>query len=324
MSASIFWTLPPRGDGRRKDRQGTATSGVAWLRDERKANFGPYDHLFQVARAAEVSGFEGALIPWDPAGEDPWIVAASLARQVRGLVFLPELQPGFATPVYLAKISASVQRLARSRLAWKIDLERDPAVRRAHGDFFEGAEWFQRTDEYLEAAKGVLTTHPFNFRGRYYEVEAGGLEGPLSGLPIPPVYTSGRSADALSLAARHADVHLVAPGTLEEVRVEIDRLREAAARGGRTVAAGLRLRVVARHTAEEASEAAQRRGASGDLVGPFDAVAARLDALAALGVERFILDASPHVEEAYRLGEHLFPLLSFRARGAASVPSRAG
>jgi alkanesulfonate monooxygenase len=289
------------------------------VRDERKANFGPYDHLFQVARAAEVSGFEGALIPWDPAGEDPWIVAASLARGVRGLVFLPELQPGFATPVYLAKISASFQRLARNRLGWKIDLERDPAVRRAHGDFFEGAEWFQRTDEYLEAARGVWTTHPFEFRGRYYEVEAGGLEGPLAGLPTPPIYTSGRSAEALNLAAKHADVHLLAPGTLEEVRIAIEALRAAAAQRGRVVAAGLRLRVIARHTAEEASEAAQRAGASGDLVGPFDVVAARLDALAALGVERFILDASPHLEEAYRLGEHLFPLLSFRARRAGNA-----
>jgi alkanesulfonate monooxygenase len=319
MSASIFWTLPPRGDGR---QEGTPRR-AAWMRDERGAKFGPYDHLLQVARAAQVAGFEGALIPWDPAGEDPWIVAASLAREVRGLVFLPELQPGFATPVYLAKISASFQRLARDRLAWKIDVERDPAVRRAHGDFFEGAEWFQRADEYLEAARGVWTTHPFTFRGRYFEVEAGGLEGPLAGLPIPPVYTSGRSDAALNLAAKHADVHLLAPGALEDIRTEVDRLREAASRRSRTVAAGVQLRVIARHTDAEASEAARRAGASGDLVGSFDVVAARLDALAALGVERFILDASPHVEEAYRLGEHLFPRLSFRARGAANVTSRA-
>jgi alkanesulfonate monooxygenase len=324
MSASIFWTLAPRGDRGRGEWQGRGLKRApGWQRDEREGRFGPYDHLFQVARAAEISGFEGAFIPWEPAGEDPWIVASSLAREVRGLVFLPEIQPAFATPVYLAKLSASFERLARNRLGWKIDVERDPAVRRAHGDFLEGAEWFQRADEYLVAAKGVWSTHPFDFRGRFYDVEAGGLDGPLSKLPPPPIYTSGGSADALELAAKHAAVHLVAPGPVGAVRVAIARLNEAASRHGRSVAPGLRLTVAARHTAEEAAVAAQRSGTVPDLVGDFGFVAARLEELAALGVERFILDASPQVEEAYRLGEHLFPRLSFRARAGRNVISRA-
>ena len=137
MPASFFWTLPVTADE-------LAPAGRLWpdqLRDARAGRFTIHDRIFQAARAAEASGFTGAFIPWDERGEDSWIVAASLARQVRRLMLLPELQPGFTTPVYLAKISVSFQRLSGERLGWKIDVDGDPAVRRAHGATLEQEDW---------------------------------------------------------------------------------------------------------------------------------------------------------------------------------------
>src|ERR1700684_2580733 len=127
MGASFFWTLPLDGGGRGASAR---RNFIRDLRDERRDRFTDYDYLFQVARAAESAGFTGAFVPWDEQGADSWVVAASLARQGRRLIFFPEIQRGFTTPFYLAKISTSFQRLAGDRLAWKIDLERDPAVRR--------------------------------------------------------------------------------------------------------------------------------------------------------------------------------------------------
>jgi alkanesulfonate monooxygenase len=326
MAASFFWTLPVTPDevapaGRALPRQ---------LRDERGDRFTIHDHIFQAARAAEAAGFTGAFVPWDERGEDAWIVAASLARQVRRLLLLPELQPSFTTPVYLAKLSVSFQRLSGNRLGWKIDLERDPAVRRAHGATLEGADWLASAGEYLDAARGVWAAEregaatPFDYEGRFYAVEKGGLKPPLAGWELPPTYTSGASDAALDFAARHADVHLFAGDHPAALAGAIARLASAAGKAGpdRRVAPGVRLSILARQTADEARRDADLAGWSerpDRLIGSYADVAHRLDLLAGIGVEQFVLAGRPHVREAYRVGEQIFPRLAVAARPAAQA-----
>ncbi|WP_075181177.1 FMNH2-dependent alkanesulfonate monooxygenase [Pantoea sp. 1.19] len=55
-----------------------------------------------------------------------------------------------------------------------------------------------------------------------------------------------------------------------------------------------------------------RGGAGTALVGDGPTVAARLQAYADLGIDTFILSGYPHLEEAYRVGELLFPHLDLR------------
>ena len=52
-----------------------------------------------------------------------------------------------------------------------------------------------------------------------------------------------------------------------------------------------------------------RGGAGTALVGDADTVAARMQEYAAAGIETFILSGYPHLEEAYRVAELLFPRL---------------
>jgi alkanesulfonate monooxygenase len=350
MSASFFWTLPVVANDRDPEARARSPRAPAGeLRDERPGRFTYYDHLAQVARAAQASGFTGAFVPWNENGEDPWIVTAALAREVRRLRFLPEIQPGFATPVTFAKLSATFQRLSGDRLAWKIDLDRGRAARRAHGDAVEGTDWLGRAHEFLEAARGVWSRHPFDYEGRFFAVQEGGLRPPLAGRPLPPVFTSGGSEDALAFAAKHADVHLLDVGADGDLRAPIERLDAAAARVGRAVGRGIRLSVIARHTETEAWHAARlgwsalrlpsgarfddfRRGdhlwsgfdrlggtAATGVVGSFASVAGVLDRMARLGVGTFVLEAAPHLEEAYRIGEQLFPRLVAETRPSSQA-----
>jgi alkanesulfonate monooxygenase len=67
-----------------------------------------------------------------------------------------------------------------------------------------------------------------------------------------------------------------------------------------------------------------RGGAGTALVGDPETVAARLHEYASLGIETFILSGYPHLEEAYRVAELLFPLLGDGAQAERGQESYVG
>jgi len=67
-----------------------------------------------------------------------------------------------------------------------------------------------------------------------------------------------------------------------------------------------------------------RGGAGTALVGDAKTVAARIEEYAALGLDAFILSGYPHLEEAYRFAELVFPLLPGRVRRKLQTGSLTG
>ena len=63
-----------------------------------------------------------------------------------------------------------------------------------------------------------------------------------------------------------------------------------------------------------------RGGAGTALVGDPQTVAARIEEYAALGIDNFIFSGYPHLEEAYRFAELVFPLLPARQRAGVAGP----
>lgn len=331
------------GDGRRADRRqwsrGWRGAGVApavpeWVRDVRSGALGPFDYHAQVAVAAEHAGFDGVVVPYDLDGEESWVLASVLTGETRHVAINLEFPLGVTTPVYAAKMAATYQRISGDRLAWKLAIETDPAQARAQGDVLDPARRYERAEEFLVAARGVWSSPDFSFDGAHYQVYKGGFAGPLTGHPFPRVFSSGTSGDALAFAAKHADVHVFTLSDGPGLPPQVATLGALAAAAGRQVAVGLRLPVIVREDDDEAwARAARLRGqlpgtpggapverradgrwsgfgqlgydvATG-LVGGYEAVAAQLRQLAAAGVGMFELDGNPHLEEAYRLGEHL-------------------
>ncbi|GLU45696.1 LLM class flavin-dependent oxidoreductase [Nocardiopsis ansamitocini] len=302
-------------------RHGPPTGLGPVPRDVRADHYGPLERLFQTGRAAETAGLGGVLVPHDPLGEESWTVAAGLLRHSRHLRVVAEFHPGFATPVYAAKMAVTLQRFSAQRLGWRPALDGDAAEHAAQGDFLSGPDRYRRADEFLTAAKGVWTRRPFSFEGRFYRVLEGGFDAPLTGWAFPRVYLSGTGEEALELSARHADVHLLGPADdIKAVRAE---LAGRSARWGRDVELGVELSVLARDdTAEARADAGSDAGPHWEgfaglghtlpsgLVGSYDDVAALFDDYARRGVRTFSVEALPALPEAYRLGERLLPALA--------------
>lgn len=338
MSIQFIWALPTAGDGRygnatlsrRGERtnpdQPYFTSGVS---DPRGNHFNYLDYLHQIARAADLAGFDGIHIANDSEGDEPWIVAGYLARSTRHLTLLTAFDAARGSAVYAAKNAVSFQRYTNGRFAWHIGTGGDAAARRQQGDFAADADIAPRIEEFVTVARGVINSAPYSFKGRFFEVLDGGFKGPLGHNPAPLVYLSGNTDADLELSAKVADVHVfgtLAPAALAPA---VARLQEQAALAGRQVAVGLRLDLLARETAEEAEADARRylaqtgrqpladtacpalwHGLHADaatLVGSHDDASQAIADYARAGVGHFILGAIPAFEEAYRVGEYILP-----------------
>ena len=348
MTIEFIWQLPTGGDGRyaapgitrRGERAAGAPSPLqAGVSDPRGARppFNYFDYLHQIARAADLSGFDGIQIRHDTQGDESWIVAGYLARSTRHVKLIAEFDAAWGSAVYAAKNAVSFQRFTGGRFAWQIGHGGDAAARRRQGDVAPDADILPRIDEFITVARGVQGTSPFSFKGKFFEVQGGGFKGPLANHPVNSIYLTGDSPEALALSARQADVHVFDAAPLADLQPVIDSLQAQARQLGHDVAAGLRIDVLARETFEEALRDARRyrsgaglpddtpfdagaaafwpgfaqaqTGAHGALVGSYGQVAAALEAYAQAGVSSFVLAAIPHFEEAYRVGEHVLPLV---------------
>lgn len=357
MSTKFFWQLPARGDGRFGDAtvglRGERSAGARrpineGVSDPRGASFNYFDYLHQVARAAELSTFDGIRIQHDPRGDESWIIAGYVARGTRRLTLLTEFEASWGSSVYAAKNAISVQRYTGGRFAWQLAHGPGEQERRRNGDAVVEADVIPRIEEFVTVARGVIGTAPYSFKGRFFEVRDGGFRGTLANHPAPPIYLNGETEEAYELSARIANVHVFEAAPPESLGARLAQLKSSEQRQAaeRTIGAlefGVRLDLVARETNDEARRDAQRyaqqagvttsfdaqtglwqglttstTGGASTLVGSYEDVAAQLSAYLELGVGHLLLSAVPHLEEAYRIGTHVLPLVRRqRARAAA-------
>lgn len=265
----FHWRLPTHGD-----RADTA------LPHDTRGDWGPpapdrqtpglvdgspyHDHLLEIARSAELAGFDGALIPSFPQTDDPWVVAASIARHTKTLRFMVAFQPPWINPVYAAKAAATIQRLSGGRLLFNIITGGGGPGQLWWGDRIAHDDRYQRTTEFLDVFEGVWNGGPYSQESKFYRVKDAGLPAPLAGQVRPELYFAGSSDAALEAQSRHADFNLTHMEPLEKLKAKFGRVRELASKRGRDVKPAIRLNILARKTEEEAWDEVRRGWANAD------------------------------------------------------------
>ena len=254
------------------------------VRDVRPRVIGAWELVTHARRAAEAVGLDEIVVPDTPEGLSAIAVASAGLRATQRTRWTVELTPDVATPVYTAKLSASLQRFSADRLAWRID----PRAWRGHHEVIE---------EFVTVARGVWNERPYDFSGEHFSVQGGGLDAPLSGRPLPPLEIVVRDETDARLASQVAD--RVAVETLDP-----DSWPDL----GLPIAARVPL-------ASAATPAgAERLATTTGIVGTYDTVADRLAPLS----ERATwldLDVGDRVEEIYRWGEHIAPRIGALVHG---------
>ncbi len=340
-------------------REGNLTPGLS----SGKPDGIPYhDYMLEVARAAELAGFDGALIPSFPDSEDPWVIASSVARRTKTLRFMIAYQPMWFDPLYAARASASLQRLSGGRLLFNIITGGGGPDQLWWGDKIAHDDRYVRTTEFLDVFKGVWSGHRFSYQGKFYKINEAELPYPLAGQVFPELYFVGSSDAALAAQGKHADYDLTHLEPRERLRIKFARVKELASKDGRDVKPAVRFNIIARKTREEAWGVVRRAWAAldwdalekkqaerkrGDAVGSFrtppkrgqsvedliveglwsgfgalgsqgsplgfvgsyEEAAECIDGFIEMGVRGFILSSTPALEEAFRVGEEVLPLV---------------
>ncbi|MBX5488340.1 MAG: LLM class flavin-dependent oxidoreductase [Mycolicibacterium hassiacum] len=250
MTLKFHWYLPTHGD----------TTTVADNRLDAATRLRTHlqptlENLTELGRVAEGYGFEAVLTPTGTHCEDSWIATAALAQHTERLKYLVAFRPGVISPTAAAQAVGTYQRFTGNRLALNVVTGGDDDEMRRFGDWTDKAARYRRTDEFLTVLRGLWNNPEFSFSGEFYRIEGAQLVYPLE--RVPDVYFAGSSAEAIEVAARHADVYLTWGETPEQVGEKFERVRAAAARHGRTLRYGVRLHTVARPTAAEAWQRAE-------------------------------------------------------------------
>jgi alkanesulfonate monooxygenase len=245
MTLRIHWFLPTAGDGR------DVVPGDTSARREPTV-----EYLLQVARAAELLGFDGALTPTGTWCEDAWIATSALARETERLRFLVAFRPGFVSPTLAAQMASTFQRVSDGRVLLNVVTGGNPAEQRRFGDWLDHDERYERTDEFLTVIRGAWGAEPFDFTGRHYRVEGATTMRPPD--PTPAIYFGGASPAAELVAARHADIYLAWGEPPDMIAERLERMRKLAREHDRTLRFGIRFHVVTRDREADAWAFADR------------------------------------------------------------------
>lgn len=258
MSIHLHWYLPTNGDSREIVGSGD-DSHLAVGPSSSRIRPPTIQYLTEVARAAELLGFEAVLTPTGTWCEDAWITTAALSQATTHLKFLVAFRPGFISPTLAAHQAATFQRISGGRLLLNIVTGGDPVEQARFGDHLDHDERYRRTGEFLEVVRGVCITpagSAFDFDGQHYRISGARID--FGDWAPPQIFFGGASPAAEEVAAQYVDTYLAWGETPAQIAERLQRVRARAAAHGRRLRFGIRLHVISRDTSAQAWAHAER------------------------------------------------------------------
>jgi alkanesulfonate monooxygenase len=258
VSVRLHWYLPTNGDSREivgsgDDSQHAVGPSAGRIRPPTIA------YLGEIARTAELLGFESVLTPTGSWCEDAWITTSALSQVTTRLKFLVAFRPGFISPTLAAHQAATFQRVSGGRLLLNIVTGGDPVEQARFGDHLGHDERYRRTAEFLRVLRGVSEVprgSTFDLDGDYYRIEGARIDH--GDWDPPQIFFGGASTAAEDVAAQYVDTYLAWGETPAQIAERLTRLRAKAADRGRRLQFGIRLHVISRDTSADAWAHAER------------------------------------------------------------------
>jgi alkanesulfonate monooxygenase len=233
----------------------------------------PFDAevVAETARIHERAGFDRVLIGYFSDAPDGFLVGAHAAAVTTRLGFLLAHRPGFVAPPVAARKLATLDQLCGGRLTVHIISGGSDADQAKDGDWTDAETRYRRSAEYIGLLRRCwIEPRPFDHDGEFYRTRGTYSEIRCRQEPHIPVYGGGGSDAAITALAPELDVYMLWGEPLKETAAFMARVRQAAARHGRSPSFSLSTRPILGRTEGEAWDRARdildralaRRGAA--------------------------------------------------------------
>jgi len=279
---------------------------------------------------------------------DAWSTAAALAAVTKKIELMVAVRPTFHSPALLAKQAANIDHISNGRLSLNVVSSwwQDEATK--YGVHFEQHDdRYARTAEWLHVVDNLWKQDHFTFEGKFYKVTDSILQPKPVSRPRPFLYAGGESEAAKNLIASQCDGYVmhgdepaaigrriqdlserrdrlglppmkfgvaaysIVRNTEKEVRKELDRITNvqnsaAGYKNYQQWLAGTQLE----NQVSLQDYSVSNRGLRSGLTGTPQQVADRIGAFEDVGVDLFLLQCSPQLEEMERFSEAVIQVLA--------------
>lgn len=141
---------------------------------------------------------------------DAWSTAAALAAVTTKQELMVAVRPTFHNPALLAKQAANIDHISGGRLSlnlvsswWKDEAEKYGVNFEQHDDRYA------RSAEWLEVLDNVWKKDNYSFDGKFYKVKDNVLQPKPVTSPRPPIYAGGESEAAKDLISSTCDGYVM-------------------------------------------------------------------------------------------------------------------
>jgi FMNH2-dependent dimethyl sulfone monooxygenase len=275
---------------------------------------------------------------------DAWSTAAALMAVTEKLEYMVAVRPTFHNPALLAKQAANIDHIGGpGRLSLNVVSSWWKNEAHMYGVGFEQHDdRYARTTEWLDVVSNLWERDHVSYQGKYYRVEDTVLQPKPVTRPRPVIYAGGESEAAKNLIAAKCDAYVMHGDPPEKIGERIaDMRRRREKLGLPPMIFGVAAYSIVRNTEAEAKKELERitdvkasaagyknyqewlagtqleqrvsledysvsnRGLRSGLVGTPAKVRDRVAEFAKAGVDLFLLQCSPQLEEMERFAEQV-------------------
>ncbi|UOQ74719.1 LLM class flavin-dependent oxidoreductase [Hymenobacter cellulosilyticus] len=279
---------------------------------------------------------------------DAWSTAAALAAVTKKIELMVAVRPTFHSPALLAKQAANIDHISNGRLSLNVVSSWWQDEAKKYGVHFEQHDdRYARTAEWLHVVDNMWKQDHFTFEGKFYKVTDSILQPKPVSRPRPFIYAGGESEAAKNMIAAQCDGYVMHGDEPEAIGRRIQDLSQRRDKLGLPpMKFGVAAYSVVRNTDAEVKKELERitnvqgsaagyknyqqwlagtqlenqvslqdysvsnRGLRSGLTGTPDQVAERIAAFEAVGVDLFLLQCSPQLEEMERFSEAVIQVLA--------------
>ncbi|HEY9046462.1 MAG TPA: LLM class flavin-dependent oxidoreductase [Ohtaekwangia sp.] len=274
---------------------------------------------------------------------DAWSTAAALAAVTSTLEIMVAVRPTFHSPALLAKQAANIDHISNGRLTLNVVSSWWKDEAKKYGVHFEQHDdRYARTAEWLHIVDNLWKRDHFSFQGKYYQVEDTILQPKPISRPRPFIYAGGESEAAKDLIARQCDGYVMHGDAPEDIAKRIEDLKRRREKLGLPpMKFGVAAYSIIRDSDQEVKKEIERitnvksyaagynnyqqwlagtqlekqvsleeysvsnRGLRTGLVGTPNYIADRIAKYEEIGVDFFLLQCSPQLEEMERFAKNV-------------------